>query len=204
MDSRNRVTTCQRSDSGLLDKAFKMKLIKEGGKTSNQYLKSNKQIRNPDMSYQFATVIVNYGRELRIRINIRRKEKMKKAMEFAKRMKKVQEEVEAALKRTQEKIKKQADKGRKKAEVWKVGNKVMLSTKDLMFKKWPVKRLVDRYIGPYIINKIVSTNTIKLQLPTSIRIYPVVNVSQVVQYKKQVRKQKVEEIKLVKVEEVKE
>ena len=45
---------------------------------------------------------------------------MKKAMEFAKRMKKVQEEVEAALKRTQEKIKKQADKGRKKAEVWKV------------------------------------------------------------------------------------
>jgi len=36
------------------------------------------------------------------------------------------------------------------------------------------------------------------------RIHLVVNVSQVVQYKKQVGEQKVEEVKLVKVEEVKE
>ena len=38
----------------------------------------------------------------------------------------------------------------------------------------------------YIIDKVVFTNTIKLQLPTLIRIYPVVNVSQVVQYREQV------------------
>jgi len=40
-------------------------------------------------------------------------------------------------------MKQQADKERKEAEVWKVGDKVMLSTKDLMFKKRPVKKLVD-------------------------------------------------------------
>ena len=28
----------------------------------------------------------------------------------------------------------------------------MLSTKDLIFKKWLVKKLVDQYVGPYIID----------------------------------------------------
>jgi len=40
----------------------------------------------------------------------------------------------------------------------------MLSMKDIMFKKRLATKLVDWYIGLYIINKIVSTNTIKLQL----------------------------------------
>ena len=83
-------------------------------------------------------------------------------------------------------MKQQADRGRKKAKAWKVENKMMLSTKDLVIKEWPVKKLVNQYIGPYIINKVVSTNTIKLWLPTSMRIHPVVNISWVVQYKKQV------------------
>jgi len=43
--------------------------------------------------------IANYGRELRMGIYIRRMEKMEKATEFAERMKKVQEEAEAVLKR---------------------------------------------------------------------------------------------------------
>ena len=41
----------------------------------------------------------NYGRELKIEINIRRKEKMEKATEFAKRMKKVQEKARAIFKK---------------------------------------------------------------------------------------------------------
>ena len=62
----------------------------------------------------------------------------------------------------------------------------MLSIKDLVFKEQPVKKLVDWYVGSYTINKVVSTNTVKLQLPTLIRIHLVVNVSQVVWYKDQV------------------
>ena len=34
--------------------------------------------------------------------------------------------------------------------------------KDIMFKERPATKLVDWYIGLYIINKIVFTNTIKL------------------------------------------
>ena len=41
---------------------------------------------------------------------------------------------------------------------------------------------------------------VKLRLPTSIRIHPVVNVSRIVQYKEQVEGQRKEEKKPVKVE----
>ena len=106
--------------------------------------------------------MANYGRELRMGIDIRRKGKIEKATEFAKRIKKMQEEAGVALKRAQKEIKQQADKGRKEAEKQKVENKIMLSIKDLIFKERLVKKLVDQYIGLYIINEIVSTNVIKL------------------------------------------
>jgi len=49
--------------------------------------------------------IVNYGRELRIRVDIRKKEKVKKVIEFAERIKKIQKEVGAALRKAQEEMK---------------------------------------------------------------------------------------------------
>jgi len=57
---------------------------------------------------------------------------------------------------------------------------MMLSIKNPMFKERLAKKLVNQYIGLYIIDKIVFTNIVKLQLPTLIRIYLVVNISQVV------------------------
>ena len=54
---------------------------------------------------------------------------------------------------------------------------MILSMKDLVFKEQLAKKLVDRYVGPYAIGKVVSTNVVKLQLPTSMRIHPVVNMS---------------------------
>ena len=62
----------------------------------------------------------------------------------------------------------------------------MLSMKDLVYKKCLVKKLVDCYVGPYIIYEVVSTNVVKLWLPMLMRIHPVMNVSQVMQYKEQV------------------
>ena len=64
----------------------------------------------------------------------------------------------------------------------------MLSTKDLVFKKRPARKLVDQYVGPYTIEETVSTNVVKLRLPNSMRIHLVVNVSQIVQYKEQVKR----------------
>jgi len=62
-------------------------------------------------------------------------------------------------------------------EKWKVRDRLMLSMKDLVFKERPVRKLVDQYVSPYIIDEIISTNAAKLQLPTSMKIHPVVNIS---------------------------
>ena len=106
--------------------------------------------------------IANYRREMRMEVDLRRKEKMEKMTEFAERMRKVQEETEVVLIRAQEEMKRQADRGSKEVEEWKVGDKMMLSIKNLVFKGRPAKKLVDRYIGPYIIDEVVSTNAVKL------------------------------------------
>ena len=47
---------------------------------------------------------------------------MERATEFVERMKKVHEEAEAALKKTQEEMKRYADRGRKETEVWERGD----------------------------------------------------------------------------------
>jgi len=43
--------------------------------------------------------MANYGRKLRMRADIKRNGKVEKVMEFTERMKKVQKEVEAALRK---------------------------------------------------------------------------------------------------------
>ena len=124
--------------------------------------------------------IANYGRELRMGGDIRKKGKVESATEFVERIKKVHEEAGAALKKTQEKMKRYVDRSRKKTENWKKGDRVLLSTKDLVFKERPARKLMEQYVGLYIIKEVVSSNVVKLRLPSSVRIHPVVNVSQVV------------------------
>jgi len=68
----------------------------------------------------------------------------------------------------------------------------MLSIKDLVFKEERlVKKLVDWYIGLYIIKEVVSTNTVKLRLPTLIRVYPVVSFSKILKIDKILNKRKI-------------
>ena len=119
-------------------------------------------------------------------------------------MKKVHEEAGATLKRIQEEIKKYVDCSRRETEEWKRGDRVLLSTKDLVFKERPVRKLTERYVGPYEIEEVVSLNAVKLRLLTSMRIHPVVNVSLIVQYKEQVKGQEKKEEKPIEVEGAKE
>ena len=148
--------------------------------------------------------MANYGRELRMGGDIRKKGKVESATEFVEKMKKVHEEAGAALQKTQEEMKRYVDRSRKETEKWKKGDRILLSTKDLVFKKRPTKKLTERYVGPYVIEEVVSTNAVKLRLPSSMRIHLVVNVSRIVQYKEQVKGQRKEEGKPVEVEEIEE
>ena len=106
--------------------------------------------------------IANYGRKLRMGGDIRKKGKVESTTEFVERMKRVHEEAEAAMKKMQEEMKKYINQGKKETEEWKKGDRVMLSMRDLVFKKRLVQNLTERYVGPYTIEKVVSSNMVKL------------------------------------------
>jgi len=93
------------------------------------------------MATKVSPFMANYGREMRMGGDIRRKEKVESVTEFIQRMKKIHEEAEAALRKTQEEMKRYMDRERKEMEEWKKGDRVLLSTKDLVFKKRPSKKL---------------------------------------------------------------
>jgi len=42
--------------------------------------------------------------------------------------------------------------------------------------------LTERFVGPYKIEKIISSNVVELELPRTVKIYPVVNVSRIQKY----------------------
>jgi len=135
---------------------------------------------------------VNYGREPRMSFNIRKKEKNEKAEEFAREMKKRHEEARVALVRLQEEMKRQADRSRKEVEEYRIDDKVLISTKDFSMElmKRAMKKLMEKFIGPYVVKKIVSENAVELELPVPLRIYLVVNVRRIVKYREQVKEQK--------------
>jgi len=135
---------------------------------------------------------VNYGQNPRMGFEERRKGKYEAAGKFVEKMRKIQEEAKAALGKAQEEIKRFADRKRGKGEEYRVGDLVLLSTKDL---KWQIKgrrleKLTEHFIGPYKVKGIISSNAIELELPKTIKIHPVVNVSRVRLYQPQVKGQK--------------
>jgi len=72
-----------------------------------------------------------------------------------------------------------------------------------VFKERPVKKLMKRYIVLYVVEEVISKNTVKLKLLVSMRIYPVVNVSRIVRYREPMKEQRVEKPKLIEVNRVK-
>ena len=50
-----------------------------------------------------------------------------------------------------------------------------------------MEKLTECFVGPYKVKGIVSSNVIELELPNSIKIHPVVNISRVQLYKSQVK-----------------
>jgi len=136
-------------------------------------------------STKVSPFMANNGQNPRMGFEMRKKRKVLRAEEFAAKIKEIQEKAQAALRKAQEEIKKQADWHRGEVEEYKVRNMVLLSTRDL---KWQMvsrrmDKLTERFVGPYRMKGIISLNAIELDLPSSIRIHPVVNVSRIRRYR---------------------
>jgi len=122
----------------------------------------------------------------------RKKGKYERVKKFIEKMKEIQKEAKAALGKAQEEMKKYADRKRREVDDYKVGDLVMLSTKDLKYQMVGrrTEKLTERFVSPYKIKKIVSSNTVELELPSTVKIHPVVNVSRICHYVRQVEGQR--------------
>ena len=125
---------------------------------------------------------------------MRKKGKFEEANKFVERMQEIQGKAKAALSKAQEDMKKYANRHRGEVEEYKVGDLVLLSTKDLKYQMVSrrTEKLTERFVRPYKVKSIVLTNAIELELPSTIKIHLVVNVSRVQRYTSQVEGQKKE------------
>ena len=82
----------------------------------------------------------------------------------------------------------------------------MLSTKDLKYQMVGrrMEKLMERFVGPYKVKKIVLTNAVELELSNTIKIHLVVNVNRIHRYIGQVEGQRKEQLTPVIIEEEKE
>jgi len=71
----------------------------------------------------------------------------------------------------------------------------MLSTKDLKYQivGKRTEKLTERFVGPYKIKKVISLNAVELELPSTVKIHLVVNVSRIQKYIRQVEGQRKEQ-----------
>jgi len=106
--------------------------------------------------------MANNSWNLRMGFEMRKKGKVARAEEFVEKIKGIQEEAQAALKKAQEEMKKQVDWHRGEPEEYKVGDMVLLSTQDL---KWQMigrrmDKLTERFVEPYRVKGIILSNAI--------------------------------------------
>jgi len=113
----------------------------------------------------------NYRQDPRMGFEVKKKRKYEEAEKFVVKMKEIQKEARAALGKVQEEMKKYADRKRAEVDEYKVGDLVILSTKDLKYQMMGrrTEKLTERFVGPYKIKKIISSNTVELELSSIVK-----------------------------------
>jgi hypothetical protein len=84
----------------------------------------------------------------------------------------------------QRRKKKYADRTRREAR-FAVGDQVLLSTQHLKLigECKRARKLTERFVGPYRVKRVVNANAYELELPASLKIHPVINISHLKEYR---------------------
>jgi hypothetical protein len=77
-----------------------------------------------------------------------------------------------------------ADRARRDVR-FAIGDRVLLSTEHLKLigERRRTRKLTERFVGPYRVKRVVNANAYELDLPASLKIHPVVNISQLKEYR---------------------
>jgi hypothetical protein len=107
------------------------------------------------------------------------------ACDFRQRIAEALTQAKACLLKSQAQMKAAADRKRRPAPTYEVGQEVLLSTKNLAFKGFKhahAKKLLPRFVGPFKVEALVGKAAVKLSLLKNMGIHPVFHVSLVKPY----------------------
>jgi len=78
-------------------------------------------------------------------------------------------------------MKRYTNRERGEVEEYRVGDLLLLSTKDLKYQMAGrcIEKFTKHFVGPYKVKVIISGNAIELELPRKVKIHLVVNVSRI-------------------------
>ena len=88
----------------------------------------------------------------------------------------------SSLERSRERAKRLAD-GKRQDQEYTVGDMVLLSTANLAIPRNLTRKLAKLYDGPFQVLERIGQNAYRLELPASVRLHPVFNVSQLRPYR---------------------
>ena len=118
----------------------------------------------------------NHGRHPNLFCEPRDGPRAEHALRAAQGMKDLHDDLRTAIQKRNKTMTNQANKHRKEAPCFKVGDKVYLSTKNLRIRKGLTKKLDRTRIGPFLIKGARGRNAFELELPADARVHPVFNV----------------------------
>jgi hypothetical protein len=128
----------------------------------------------------FSPFYLNSGREIDLPLDHATKMSQHTNQKAAERLEKLASDLEEAKKNLAAAQERQAFHANKKRRqvVFKVGDRVMLSTEHLKLKiDGQTSKLLSKYIGPFTVTRIINDTAYELDLPHSMRIHPVFHVS---------------------------
>ena len=134
---------------------------------------------NPSQSTGYTPFFLNYGYHPATPMDLIR-DSQSTAVEgvnvFMQRMERTFSRASQMLQRAQERQKIQADRKRRE-QVFRVGEQVLLSTEHLQLKNAPVRKLRKRFVGPFFVTKRIGPVAYELELPQTWKIHPIFHTS---------------------------
>ena len=125
--------------------------------------------------------MLNWGRDPRKGVEVRRQSRVEAATDFMERMEELRKEAAAALERAARDMKTQFDRSHQMEPEFKTGEEVLLEGENLKTNR-PTRKFEHRRFGPFKVEKKIGQRAYRLKLPSTWKVHPVFHVSKLFPY----------------------